>query len=210
VDRAGASPRQVISALHTPLGISAPCDHCTPASAMSAAIVSFRSDGSDVRVDASGIRAPIGLAYVPGTSDLLVTMNQRDDLGSKTPGDWPALVHRGDRWGFPDCYGQGGSVCAGVPSPVAVLDKHAAVDGLVFLPGQLGARFGRSALVAEWASGKVQRVTLDKRGSRYAGAVTPFLTGLKNPVPLAVGADGAVLVGDWTAGAIYQVTATAG
>ena len=55
-----------------------------------------------------------------------------------------------------------------------------------------------------------QRVTLDKRGSRYAGAVTPFLTGLKNPVPLAVGADGAVLVGDWTAGAIYQVTATAG
>ena len=63
------------------LGISAPCDHCTPASKWSAAIVSFRPDGRDLRVFARGIRAPIALAYYPGTSDLLVTMNQRDDDG---------------------------------------------------------------------------------------------------------------------------------
>ena len=52
-----------------------------------------------------------------GTDDLFVSMNQRDDLGDATPGDWLAIVRSGQDWGFPDCYGQGGSVCDGVPSP---------------------------------------------------------------------------------------------
>ena len=68
------------------LGISAPCDHCTPASELSGAVVSFLPDGTDLQVDASGIRAPIGLAYFPDTSTLFVTMNQRDDLGDADTG----------------------------------------------------------------------------------------------------------------------------
>ena len=79
---------------------------------------------------ATGIRAPVGLAWYPGASDLFVTMNQRDDLGDATPGDWLAVVVPGQDWQFPDCYGQGGSACDGAPSPVAVLDKHAAVSGV--------------------------------------------------------------------------------
>ena len=110
------------------VGISAPCDACTPASEYSAAIVSFAPDGTDLRVDASGIRAPIGLAYYPGTSDLFVTMNQRDDLGDKTPGDWLAVVTEGSQWGFPGCYGQASDACSSVPAPVATLDEHAAVS----------------------------------------------------------------------------------
>ena len=96
------------------MGVTASCDHCTPKSKWSGSIVSFRPDGSDLRLFAGRIRAPVGLAYYPGTSDLLVTMNQRDDLGARTPGDWLALVREGEDWGFPDCYGQGGSACAGV------------------------------------------------------------------------------------------------
>ena len=92
------------------LGISAPCDHCVPTSELSGAVVSFLPDGTDLRVDASRIRAPIGLAYQPGTNDLYVSMNQRDDLGDQTPGDWLSIVRTGQSWGFPDCYGQGGSV----------------------------------------------------------------------------------------------------
>ena len=40
------------------LGVSAPCDSCTPTSQYSAAVLSFLPDGTDLRVDASGIRAP--------------------------------------------------------------------------------------------------------------------------------------------------------
>jgi glucose/arabinose dehydrogenase len=64
------------------VGISAPCDHCTPTATWSASVLSFLPDGSDVQVVAAGIRAPVGLPFFPGTDDLFVTMNQRDDLGA--------------------------------------------------------------------------------------------------------------------------------
>jgi glucose/arabinose dehydrogenase len=187
------------------LGISAPCDACTPTSADAAAVVSFLPDGSDLRVEASGIRAPVGLAYYPGTDDLFVTMNQRDDLGDATPGDWLAVVRSGQAWGFPACYGQGGSVCAGAPSPVAVLDPHAAASGVAIVTDGLGASVRSSALVAEWATGTVLRVPLTHDGATYVGVAQPFLTGLSKPVPVVTAPDGAVFVGDWATGTIYRI-----
>ena len=152
------------------VGITAPCDHCTPASRYSGAIIAVRTDGTGLTVYASGIRAPVGLAFFPGTSDLFVTMDYRDDLGSKTPGD-----------------------------------EHAAVSDVAIVTGQLGSKVGTSALVAEWALGKVQRIALTKTGDTYTGAVTPFLSGIKNPVAISRATDGAVLVGDWTTGIVYRV-----
>ncbi len=67
------------------LGVSAPCDACSPQSAYAAAVVSVLPDGTDLRVEAGHIRAPVGLAFYPGTNDLFVTMNQRDDLGRGDP-----------------------------------------------------------------------------------------------------------------------------
>ena len=180
----------------------------TPASRYSGSIVSFRPDGRDLQIYASGIRAPVGLTYVPNTSDLLVTMNQRDDLGAQTTGDALAVVRAGTAWGSPRCYGQGGAECRGVPSTTAVLDQHAAVSGVAILTGRLGSTFGISAIVAEWALGKVQRVALEKSGGTYRGVVTTFLTGPKNPVAVSMTADGALLVGDWTTGTIYGVAAS--
>jgi glucose/arabinose dehydrogenase len=190
------------------MGISAPCDHCTPTSPWSAAVVSFLPDGRDLRVDARGIRAAVGLAYLPGTNDLFVTMNQRDDLGSLTPGDWLSVVVAGQAWGFPNCYGQGGGACAGAPAPIAELDKHAAVSGVAIVTGQLGTSVGTSAVVAEWTTGKIQQVALIKAGSTYTGSVRPFLTGLQNPEPVSVGPDGALFAGDWQSGTIYRVATT--
>jgi len=189
------------------MGITASCDHCTPRSEWSGSVVSFRPDGSDLRLFARRIRAPVGLAYVPGTSDLLVTMNQRDDLGAATPGDWLALVREGQDWRSPGCYGQGGPPCTGAPSPIAVLDKHAAVGDLVIGTGQLGASAGSWALLTEWQSAKVQRVALARVGSSYTGAVTPFLTGIRNPLAIALGPDRSLLVGDWATGTIYRIQA---
>ena len=179
------------------MGVSASCDHCVPASKWSGAIVSFRADGSDLQVFASRIRAAYGLAYYPGTSDLFASMNQRDDLGAATPGDWLALVRRGQNWGFPDCYGQQTAACKLFPAPVAELDPHAAAGGVAILDG--------AALVSEWQLGTVQRVVLTKKGSGYTGVVEPYLTGLKNPLPLLATMDGAVLVGDWQTGKIYRI-----
>jgi glucose/arabinose dehydrogenase len=174
------------------MSISSACDHCRSTSKWSATIVSFRPDGSDVRVYAKGIRAGYGLASYPGTSDLLVSMNQRDDLGARTPGDWLARVRQGDDWRFPACYGQGGSACAGVPKPIAVLDKHAAA-------GAVAVVSDTEALVAEWQAARVLRVDLS------TGATEPFLTGVRNPLALATTGDGAVLVGDWGTGRIYRI-----
>jgi len=178
------------------LGISAPCDHCRPASKWAGAIVSFGLDGDGLRLYAGRIRAPYGLAFYPGTSDLYASMNQRDDLGSKTPGDWLALVRPGESWGFPGCYGQGGSVCAGVPKPVGVLDPHAAAGGVAFLTS---GGYAPSAVVPEWNRAKVMRVDLETR------KVTPLLTGLDNPLPAVTTSGGALLVGDWGSGEIYRV-----
>ncbi len=189
------------------LGVSAPCDACTPTTEDAAAVLSFLPDGSDLQVVASGIRAPVGLAYDPGTDDLFVTMNQRDDLGDATPGDWLSVVRSGQAWGFPDCYGQGGSALRG-----------RAVTGR----GARQARGGQrrrhrdrrprgigppSALVAEWATGVVLRVALEQSGSTWTGTVEPFLTGLTQPVPVISAPDGAVLVGDWGTGTIYRIAA---
>jgi glucose/arabinose dehydrogenase len=183
------------------MGVSAPCDHCTPDSKYAAAIVSFRKDGSGLRVEASGIRAAYGLVHYPGTSDLFVTINQRDDLGARTTGDWLAVVRRGQDWGFPGCWGQGGGACAGVPAPVGVLEAHAAAGGVAIADG--------SALVAEWAKGRVLRVALTKTGEGYSGEVGPFLAGLENPLPVVTTPSGDLLVGDWGTGTIYRIECAA-
>jgi glucose/arabinose dehydrogenase len=189
------------------MGITATCDHCAPASPYSGSIVSFRTDGSDLRLYARRIRAPFGLAYFPGTGNLLVTINQRDDLGAKTPGDWLAVVREGQDWRFPDCYGQGGAVCAGVPRPTAVLDPHAAVGGVAIVTGELGASVGTAAIVPEWNVAKVQRVALERSGSGYTGSVAPFLTGIQNPLAVVLAPDHSLLVGDWATGTIYRIQA---
>jgi glucose/arabinose dehydrogenase len=170
--------------------------------------VSFKPDGSDLKIYAAGIRAPVGLVFLPGTNELFASMNQRDDLGERTPGDWLGLVKEGEDWGFPDCYGQGGSVCAGVPRPTAVLDKHGAVGGIAMVSDQLGldGNGGESALVAEWAVSKVQQVTLKQVGSGYEGSVSSFLTGVGNPLAIILDRQGSLLVGDWTTGRIYRIT----
>lgn len=171
------------------MGVSASCDHCVPASKWSAAIASFKPDGTDLQVFASGIRAAYGLAFRPGTTQLYASMNQRDDLGDRTPGDWLSLVRRGQNWGFPSCYGQ----CAAQPEPVGVLDAHAAAGGVAFLNAS-------TAVVAEWQLGKVLRVALRN------GATSAYLTGFTNPLPILTTTSGALLVGDWGTGRIYEIT----
>jgi glucose/arabinose dehydrogenase len=191
------------------VGISAACDACESSDAYSASIVSFLPDGRDLQVYARDIRAPIGLAFLPGSHDLFVTMNQRDDLGKRTPGDWLAVVRGGESWGFPPYYGQTGARWSAMPRPVAELDEHAAVSGIALVTGQLGASVGTAAVVAEWTTGKVKLVRLTATDDGYTGRSVTFLRGFANPVPVGVDRSGALLVGDWTRGILYRVTVSA-
>lgn len=184
------------------MGITASCDHCLPRSKWSGSIVSFRTNGSDLKLYAARIRAPVGLAFYPGRSDLFVTVNQRDDLG---PRDFLALVRPGTNWRSPGCYEQGGPACADVPTPIARLDAHSAPGPVVIVTSQLGSAVGSAALIGEWSFGKVVRVALSKQGSSYRGQTSTLLSGFRDPFALAFAPDGSVLVGDWGSGIIYRL-----
>jgi glucose/arabinose dehydrogenase len=189
------------------MSIASACDHCTTTSRYSASIISFDPSGANVKTYVSRIRAVFGLAFYPGTSTLIASMNQRDDLGSKTPGDALAVVRAGQDWRFPGCYDQGGAACAGVPAVLATLDKHAAAGGVAIATGQLGSALGTAALVSEWEFGKVLGVPLTAQGTR-AGRPTTVLTGFKSPLPLLLTPGKALFVGDWTTGRIYRISAS--
>jgi glucose/arabinose dehydrogenase len=182
------------------LGISAPCDACDPAQPFAGAVIGFAPDGTGAHVIASGLRAPVGLAYVPGTSTLLASENQRDDLGDATPGDWLIGIEAGQDWGFPACYGQDDAACADSPAPVATLDAHAAASGVAVVRGD-------TAVVAEWAKGAVLGVGLSTGGSGVTATSAPqtYIAGLSQPVGLLTVGD-ALYVGDWGSGTVYRVT----
>jgi hypothetical protein len=73
------------------------------------------------------------------------------------------------------------------------------VSAITFLDGD--------AIVAEWATGKVLRVSLtrDPATGAYRSEVSTYLTGIKNPVAVATGPDGALYAGDWSTGTVYRV-----
>ena len=192
-------------------GVSAPCDACTPSSPWSASVVTVGTDGADPHVLVRDVRAAVGFAVVPSSGVVLATMNQRDDLGRATPGDWLGAITDGQSWGFPACYGQSGTACAGVPHPVAVLGKHAAVTGVAVLTGPLATRTGsgaaEAAAVAEWMAGEVRVVPLTASAGRGAVTAAAFLGGFEHPAPVIVTHTGALLVGDWGTGRVVRVTA---
>ena len=99
-----------------------------------------------------------------------------------------------------------------MPSPLAVLDAHAAASGVAIVSGGLAtamrASTGMAAAVAEWAHGIVlaSDLAVGTAGDESADPPRTLLSGLSQPVGvLAVG--GALYVGDWGKGTVYRITA---
>ena len=61
-------------------------------------------DGSDLRVYASGIRNPVGIAIDPQTGVLWTSVNERDALGDNLPPDYITHVQEGGFYGWPWYY----------------------------------------------------------------------------------------------------------
>jgi glucose/arabinose dehydrogenase len=199
------------------LGVGAEQDALAGGHETSGTVVSFKGDGSDLRIEAKGLRGPFGLAFVPGTASLLVTDNGRDDLGVHRPPDELDLVRDVTRaapdFGFPDCYDQGGRACAATAAPLALLPAHAGVGG-VAVARDWGGR-GLTAFVAENGSvlagvdagRELRRIELRRRpGGGYDADGSVFATGFgeQDPLGTAIGPGGALYVTLWGTGAVVR------
>jgi glucose/arabinose dehydrogenase len=184
------------------LGSGSTCNACKETDPRSAAILSFRTDGSDLRVVAHGLRNPYGLLFVGKA--LYATVNARDDLGDGEPADSVVRVRRGADYGWPGCW-PGYALrrligsCRGVAPPIAYLEPHSSADGIALWRGDL--------FVAEWGeylSSKHGRVLV----RIVHGRATTFASGFVHPLALVVDSAGELLVSDWGRGVIYAIART--
>ncbi len=67
-------------------------------------ILECNPDGSGLRVFASGIRNPVGLAIEPKTGELWTAVNERDNLGDNLVPDYTTHVQDGGFYGWPWYY----------------------------------------------------------------------------------------------------------
>jgi glucose/arabinose dehydrogenase len=211
--------------LYVPIG--APCNVCDRGKSY-AKIVSMKPDGTDWKDVAYGIRNSVGFDWQPGTKELWFTDNGRDMLGDDLPSDELNHVTKdGEHFGFPYCH-QGdtldpelgkGKSCSDYTPPALKLGAHVAAIGMRFYTGTMFPPEYRGAIfVAQhgsWNRSKksgyrVMAVHLD--GARVTG-YEPLIDGFERnekvsgrPSDVLVMPDGALLVADEEAGAIYRVT----
>ena len=184
-------------------GSGSTCNACAEADPRSAAILSVLPDGRDLRVVATGLRNPFGLAVHPETGDVFATVNARDDLGDEEPAESIVVVRPGRDFGWPDCWPSWQKKrlegdCDGVAPHFSYLEPHSSADGIVFWRDALYV-----ALWGQYASAehgrRVDRVDLASR------RVSAFADGFDHPLALAVDEHEALLVADWGRGVVYRI-----
>lgn len=212
--------------LYVPVG--APCNICLRDDPRYASIMRMNPDGSGLEVFARGVRNTVGFDWHPETKELWFTDNGRDWLGSDEPPDeLNSAPQKGLHFGFPYCHG--GNLpdpewgdkrsCAEFVPPRARLGPHVAALGMRFYRGNLfPAPYRDGIFIAEHGSWNRllpigYRIT---RATVKAGVVTGYevfaegwLQGLASwgrPVDVLVMPDGALLVSDDKADAVYRIS----
>ncbi|HEY8569887.1 PQQ-dependent sugar dehydrogenase [Microbulbifer sp.] len=214
--------------LYVPIG--APCNICDEPDY--ANIQRLKIEGDKVVATetwAEGVRNTVGFTWHPQTKNLWFTDNGRDLLGDDTP---PCELNTapvaGKHFGYPYCHGGDvidpefgeGKQCSAYAPPVQQLGPHVAPLGVKFYTGsQFPATYKNQVFIAEhgsWNRSKkigyrVSMVTLNDKGeaTAYQPFIDGWLQGEENwgrPVDVLVMPDGAMLVSDDYAGAIYRVT----
>ena len=202
-------------------GSGSTCDACRERSPRSAAVLSLRPDGSDLRVVARGLRNPYGLAFQPRTGRLYASVNGQDELGSDAdpePAEMAVVIRRGGFYGWPRCWPNARTLrlsgsCSGVRRPAAYLEPHSSADGIAFYTGHsFPGSYRGDLFVAEWGQylsnrfgRRIVRVSLRPDGS--ARSVTSFASGFAHPLALLVDHRGGLLVADWGRGVVYRIQA---
>ncbi|MBI4459892.1 MAG: sorbosone dehydrogenase family protein [Acidobacteria bacterium] len=201
-----------------------------------AAILEVNPDGKGMRVYASGLRNPVGMAWEPQTKRLWTVVNERDGLGDRLVPDYLTSVRDGSFYGWPYSYygqneeprkkGQRPDLVAMAVKPDYALGSHVAPLGLAFYRGtSFPQRYQGGAFIglhgswnrSELAGYKV--VFVPFRNGEPSGPMEDFLTGFianekasevyGRPVGVAVWRDGSLLVADDAGNKVWRVSAAA-
>jgi glucose/arabinose dehydrogenase len=211
--------------LYVPVG--APCNICEPGDPY-AAILRMRADGSGLEVYARGVRNSVGFDWHPQTKELWFTDNGRDMLGDDTPPDELNYAPTaGMHFGYPYCHGadvkdpQFGAKrqCSEFTAPAVNFQAHVATLGMRFYTGEMfPAEYRNRIFVAQHGSWNRSRkvgyrvVSIrfkDGKAQEEVFAEGWLQPGEKvwgRPVDILVMPDGALLVSDDHAGAIYRIS----
>ncbi len=212
--------------LYVPVG--APCNVCESADERYATIMRMNADGTGLEIFARGVRNTVGFDWNPATDELWFTDNGRDWLGDDKPPDELNCAPRpGLHFGFPYVHGKDiadpefgaqGPPPAFTP-PAKELGPHVAPLGMRFYGAEMfPAAYRGRIFIAEHGSWnrtvplgyRVTLVRLDgNTPTSYGVFAEGWLKGGKawgRPVDLMVMPDGALLVSDDKAGAIYRIS----
>jgi glucose/arabinose dehydrogenase len=200
-----------------------------------AAILVMNPDGTGVKLFASGIRNPVGIAIHPRSGELWTSVNERDHLGDNLVPDYITRVKEGGFYGWPWYYiggnqdprhkGKHPELKDKVIVPDVLLQPHNASLQLMFYGGQqFPAEYRGDVFAAQHGSWNravrtgynVIRVPLagkDKPTGEYQDFLTGFVTAdgqvWGRPVGVTTAADGSLLVTDDGSKSIWRVRYTA-
>ena len=196
-----------------------------------AAVLEVERISGRVRIFASGLRNPVGLAWQPQSGALWTTVNERDEIGSDLVPDYMTSLKDGGFYGWPYSYfgqhvdvrvkPQRPDLVAKALVPDYALGAHTASLGLAFYEGNLlPKRYAGGAFVGQHGSWNREP------RSGYKVIFVPFTDGspsgmpedildgfvtadgdaLGRPVGVAVDRSGALLVADDVGNVIWRVT----
>jgi glucose/arabinose dehydrogenase len=212
--------------LYVPVG--APCNVCERDADRYAVIRRMTADGSGLETFARGVRNTVGFDWHPETKELWFTDNGRDWMGDDLPPDELDYAPRpGLHFGFPYCHGKNipdpefgkKHRCDEFTPPAMELNPHVAALGMRFYTGTMFPKEYRNQIfIAEHGSWnrstpigyRVTLVRLEKnRAVKYEVFAEGWLQGRQawgRPVDVLVMPDGALLVSDDEANAIYRIS----
>jgi glucose/arabinose dehydrogenase len=209
------------------------CNVCQETNEKRAASSQYTADGRFQRVYTSGLRNAVGMIFHPGTGQMWVTNNGRDNLGDNIPPETIYAPQEGMNYGWPFCYGDRvpdetqnppAGFCEKTGVPAVKMQAHSAPLGLAFYnggkfpadsDGDLYVAFHGSWNRSVPTGYKLVRINVkDNQPDASAGdqLVQDFATGWQTtegvwgrPVDPLVAPDGSLLLTDDQAGAIYRI-----
>jgi glucose/arabinose dehydrogenase len=198
-----------------------------------ARIFEFNPDGSGQKVYAWGIRNAVGIAFRPGSDELWMSTNERDELGDDLVPDYISSVRPGGFYGWPWFYlgnhvdprhkGKHADLANKVIAPDVLVQSHSATLNLCFYTGgQFPAEYRGDIFAAFHGSWnrtrrtgyKIVRVPFDHSTGKARGEYEDFVTGFVTPegnvwgrpVGITVAKDGSLLFSEDGNGTIWRVS----